>query len=160
ELERPDAAELVGAARRRRHLEDRSIGARLERRRHVVVRIDREVRERQQRRLAVRRNGLIVLRERSVLGGAVAGEPRYGVRGLGRPVRTRRRGGEREDDEQGSRGTGYPPRASVSSASRRRKVTVLIGITLISRRSAAIIVRSVSPSTVAASAWRAEASIL
>src|SRR5439155_9415420 len=52
----------------------------------------------------------------------------------------------------------YRPAATVSSASRRRSATVLIGVTLITHRSAASSVRQASPSTMAPSAWRAVAS--
>src|SRR6266849_3490767 len=54
---------------------------------------------------------------------------------------------------------GYAPRVTVSFARRRRGATVLVGVTLSSRRSAASRVRSVSPSAMAASAWRADASM-
>ena len=76
-LQRADALEVADLADRRRHLDARAIRRWLERRRHRVDLVDREIGQRQQRRLLVRRNRRVrIALEAFVLGGADRGDLR------------------------------------------------------------------------------------
>src|SRR5689334_2525061 len=164
-LERAGLSHLPRCTGRCRHVDDRGIVARCQRRWHVVRRIDREVRERQQFTFLDLGNRIVLLRKQLIFLRTLGGNS---LRVVARVHRRLAAAGGKRHQKQGDpfrvaaslkRQKMYPSRATASSASRRRNVTVSNGTNLASRLSPASIVRNVSPAVMTASACRAAVSM-